>query len=125
VIAEAANPHKKKVDEDWKDQVEREKVQAAAGLSEPGPKSKKEDSKFSIFISTLGMQAMVAMGEMADPSTNYKAVNLDQAKYLIDMLGVIQDKTKGNLTVEEGDLINSVVYQLRMKYLELSEKKGS
>ena len=63
------------------------------------------------------MEALIAMGDMPHPSTRKQATNLPQAKYLIDLLGVLEEKTKGNLAVEEGKLLKDALYQLRMRYL--------
>lgn len=106
----------KKIDQDWKAQVDREKTKA---------QEKNEayhQPTFSIFISSLGMQAMIAMGKLENPMTKKKEKNYDQARFLIDTLGVIQEKTKGNLTPEEDTAIEEYLYNLRMMYIE--EKKS-
>jgi len=54
------------------------------------------------------------------PATRKQAVNLSQAKYLIDLLGVLEEKTKGNLSVDEERLFKDLLYQLRMRYLTKS-----
>lgn len=90
----------KRVDESWKEQVERERAAASH------PKSVREErTDFGQFLSSLSMQAMAALEE-----------NLDQARYLIDTLGMLQEKTKGNLTPQEAELLEGVLYELRMKY---------
>lgn len=73
---------------------------------------------FNIFITSLGMQAMIFMGEMANPITNETKVELSRAKYLIETISMIKDKTKGNLTTEENKLIDDMLYTLRLKYAE-------
>lgn len=73
---------------------------------------------FNIFITSLGMQAMIFMGEMANPITNETTIELPRAKYLIETISMIKDKTKGNLTDEECKLINDMLYTLRLKYAE-------
>ena len=74
-------------------------------------------ARFDFFISGLAMEAFVALGEMPHPTTRKQAANLPHAKYLIDLLGVFEEKTKGNLSVEEGQLLTDALYQLRMRYL--------
>ena len=73
---------------------------------------------FSLFISTLALQAYVALGEVPDPGTKDKRVNLGQAKYMIDMLEIIENKTKGNLTNEEEEMLRQALYELRVKFME-------
>ncbi len=110
----------KRVDEDWKRQVAREKQrEAAKGTQQrqtpPGPPP--EATSFTAFITGLAMQAMMALGEMADPKTGLERENLGEARYLIDMLAMLQEKTKGNLTEQEAAAIEEAVYSLRMSYV--------
>lgn len=73
---------------------------------------------FSIFLSSLTMQAMIAMGKIENPLTKKVEVNYDQAKFLIDTIEIIKEKTKNNLTPEEEKLLEESLYNLRMIYLE-------
>ncbi len=73
---------------------------------------------FNIFITSLGMQAIVFMGEMSNPVTNETKVELPRAKYLIETIAMIKDKTEGNLTDEERKLIDDMLYSLRLKYAQ-------
>lgn len=73
---------------------------------------------FSIFISSLGMQALMGLGEITNPIDKKKEVNLDQAKYTIDVLQVLKEKTEGNRTEEEGKILEGLLYELRLKYVE-------
>ena len=129
----ADEPTKKRVDETWKEQAEREKRQPeTASPSEPSParpvtpeaantREGAEDdvpqARFDLFVSGLAMEALIALGEMAHPVTRKQAANLPQAKYLIDLLGMFEEKTRGNLTADEERLLKDTVYQLRMRYL--------
>jgi hypothetical protein len=128
-------PLKKRVDESWKEQAEREKRTAAAASSgerasaapEPAaaaPEAGEElpQARFDLFVSGLAMEALIALGEMANPATRKQAVNLPQARYLIDLLGVFEEKTRGNLSVDEERLLKDTVYQLRMRYLTKAGK---
>ena len=63
------------------------------------------------------MQAMMAMGEMADPNTGVQRENLAEAQYLIDILAMLQEKTSGNLTEQEAAAMEEAVYSLRMAYV--------
>lgn len=125
----------KKVDEDWKAQVEREKNAAPAeprraasgpapaapgGKAAPAPRPKaaepKPSQEFAMFLSSLAMQAYMALGEETDLGPG--RLNPPQAKYLIDVLGMLQEKTAGNLSPEEASMLEAVVYELRLKYVE-------
>ena len=122
-------PIKKRVDESWKEQAEREKhVPGTQGPRGEAPSAPSADvpregapesleARFDVFLSGLTMEALVALGDMPHPATKRQAVNLAQAKYLIDLLGVLEEKTKGNLTVDEERLLKDALYQLRMRYL--------
>ena len=113
-----ANPGKKS-DDAWKESVEREKRDAAPeGRGEEAPTDAPPPVDFSLFVSTLGLQAYVALGEVADPATRQRKVNLDQAKYMIDMIAVIEEKTTGNLAPEESEMISRLLYDLRLKFIE-------
>jgi hypothetical protein len=109
----------KKVDENWKKQVEREK-----GKEEPKPRpepraddGEPQQTGFIAFVSGLAMQAMMCMGEMPDPNTGLTRANIAEAKYLIDIIAMLQEKTKGNLTQEEAAAMEEAVYGLRMRYV--------
>ncbi len=77
---------------------------------------------FSSFIYSLAHSALIQLGEEADPFTGKKGSNLHQAKETIDLLSVLEEKTKGNLTNDEDALMKNLLFNLRMKYVELSKK---
>ena len=122
-------PVKKHVDESWKEQVEREKTTgpvppqpgaAPASHEARAPEPQGEElpqARFDLFLSGLTMEALVALGDMPHPATRKQSMNLVQAKYLIDLIGVLEEKTKGNLDVDEERLLKDALYQLRMRYL--------
>ncbi|MFA5094023.1 MAG: DUF1844 domain-containing protein [Candidatus Omnitrophota bacterium] len=83
-----------------------------------GNAESKYEPNFSIFVTSLGMQAMIFLGEMANPVNNETKVELDRARYMIETIALIKDKTKGNLSQEEQKLIDDVLYGLRLKYAE-------
>ena len=78
---------------------------------------------FSALIFSLGTQALMQLGEMEDPVSKKKEQNLPQAKQTIDILEILQEKTKGNLTTEEESLLNNLLYDLRMRFVSLSNPK--
>ncbi len=115
----------KKVDESYKEKVskEKEKAEGIASSQAQGTAQEKEEfnvpeASFSFFATTLAMQATLALGDVPDPHTNKREENLPQAKFLIDILGILQEKTKGNLTKEEDSLLEGILYELRMQYVQ-------
>lgn len=76
---------------------------------------------FSTFILSLSTSVLVNLGELPDPITNEKQVNLSIAKQTISVIEMLKEKTKGNLTEEEDRLINSMLYELMMKYVEAAK----
>lgn len=78
---------------------------------------------FVNYISSLAYQAMVFLGEIPNPVTNTSEKNPEQAKFVIETLILLQEKTKGNLTQKESDVLNTAAYELQMKFVEVSEKE--
>ena len=76
---------------------------------------------FFNYIASLGFQTMIFLGEMPNPITNQVEKNLKQAKFLIDTLVILRDKTKGNLSKEEDDLLNGSIYELQLRFVDLSK----
>ena len=79
------------------------------------------EASFSTLVSTMATQSLFAMGAIADPSTGQRYQNLDLARHHIDMLGVLEEKTKNNLTEEEATTLASTLYELRMRYVQLAQ----
>jgi len=82
---------------------------------------------FSSFILSVGASALVAIGQARVPGVpsvpgSPPAVDLVQARELIDLLGLLEEKTKGNLTRSESELLQQTLYSLRMKFIEVSKK---
>jgi len=102
----------KNIDENWKEAVDKEKANL-----EKGGKAIPPDPDFSFFVTTLSLQASIDLGGVLNPATNKKEENLTQAKFLIDTLAMLKEKTKGNLTPEETNFLENVLYELRMQYI--------
>lgn len=79
---------------------------------------------FSSFIISLSSSALFHFGEIPDPLTNTKQRNLPLAKQTIDILGILKRKTAGNLTNEESQLLENLLYDLRIRYVEETKKEG-
>jgi hypothetical protein len=107
----------KKIDQEWKESAEKEKE----ALNKDG-KFVPPQPDFSFFVTTLALQASIALGVMEDPTDHKKEENLPQARFLIDTMVLLREKTKGNLTPEEEKLLENVLYELRMAYI--SKTKG-
>jgi hypothetical protein len=75
---------------------------------------------FSNFVFSLTTQALIQLGEIQDPESKEPIKSLPLAKQTIDLIGMLQEKTRGNLTKEEEALINSALYDLRMRYVKAS-----
>lgn len=80
----------KNIDESWKEAVEKEKV----NLEKEG-KAIPPEPDFNFFITTLSLQASIDLGQIPNPVTNKKEENLTQAKFIIDTLGMLKEKTRG------------------------------
>jgi hypothetical protein len=73
---------------------------------------------FSSFILSLYSSALVQLGKVEDPTTGEKSKNIDFAKQTIDIIAVLQEKTKGNLDTEEEKLMSTLLQELRLAYVE-------
>ena len=77
---------------------------------------------FGAFVLSLSTSALMNLGELPDPATNETCRNLPIAKQNIDILGMIKEKTKGNLDNEEENFLTNLLYELRMKYVAAVKK---
>lgn len=75
---------------------------------------------FSMFILSLTTSALVCLGELPDPITKEKVINLPLAQQTISIIEILKEKTTGNLSEDEENLIGTVLYDLRMKYVQSS-----
>jgi hypothetical protein len=88
-----------------------------------GPEEDQEDFplpeiNFSTFIFSLNTSVLVHLGAIEDPSTGKKAKNLSFAKQTIDILGMLEEKTQGNLTNDEEAMLKNILYDLRIIYVK-------
>ena len=100
----------KRVDESWKQTV-------SPDTPETKPRNK-TDLSFSNFVTSLAVQALICMGEFKAPGTDKPEINLEAAKEAIDLLLLLKEKTKGNLTPEEETLMTSVIPDLQLKFVQ-------
>ena len=78
---------------------------------------------FSTFVISLSTQVLMHLGEMASPLSGKVEPDVPVAKQMIDILAMLQDKTRGNLSANEDQLMEDVLFDLRMKYVEAVKKK--
>ena len=75
---------------------------------------------FIAFVLSLASTAAFHLGDLADPATGQKAdVNLEGASQMIEILSLLEQKTQGNLTAEERQVLEQVLYELRLRYVEV------
>ena len=72
---------------------------------------------FAAFVMSLNTSALFHLGEISDPTTGEKQLDLILVKHTIDTLQLLEDKTKGNLTDEEQDILKNALYDLKMRYV--------
>ena len=101
----------KRVDESWKEQISHEKVEPSQTIPTP-PLS------FFDFVTSLGIQALIRMGEVKTSETEEAKVDLEAAQETIDLLLMLKEKTKGNLSSEEERLLNSLVADLQLRFVQ-------
>jgi hypothetical protein len=87
--------------------------------SEPAPGPGEAGSEFARVVSSLATTAYSALGLLSDPSTGVRHRDLAVARQMIDWLAVLEQKTRGNLSFEESDLLSRVLYELRLAYVEV------
>ncbi|MGQ0634637.1 MAG: DUF1844 domain-containing protein [Planctomycetaceae bacterium] len=109
-------------DEDWKERVRRENAEfdtrdsATAGAP---------PVDFKVLIDMLSMQALLALGLLAPAEGRAPEVQLPLARHMIDMLGLLEQKTAGNLTPDEDSLLKGTLHYLRMSYVEIAKRSAA
>ncbi len=98
-------------------------TQSAAGRESAKESATKESGEpelsFATFIVGLSTEALAALGEMPDPATGKARRDLRAAQQLIDILALLREKTRGNLDQNESRLMEAILFDLRMKYVEI------
>ena len=110
------------------EEAEKEAPESAetAQKEAPAPEEKEAEPQlpeinFQTFVFSLNASALVQLGVMEDPASGKKEKNLQLAKQTIDMLSMLQEKTAGNLTKEEDDMLKYILYDLRIRYVKEKE----
>jgi hypothetical protein len=94
-------------------------TQPAADEPHGGSAAHEEAVNFSTFVLGLSTQALLHLGEIPNPMTRALERDLTAAKQVIDILGILREKTRNNLDQGEQSLLESALYDLRMRYVEL------
>jgi len=95
----------------------------AAPASESHQEEPLPEINFSTFVISLSTQALMHLGEITSPITGKIDPDVPAAKQMIDMLGMIREKTHGNLNANEDRLMQDILFDLRMKYVEAVKKR--
>jgi hypothetical protein len=93
----------------------------------PDKLSNEERSKFlfSFLVMSYRTSALMQMGQLKDPTTQKVEKNLENAKLSIDILGMLQQKTKNNLTKDEADLLDNILRELRLAFVKETSKQDA
>ena len=80
------------------------------------------DLSFTAFVISLASSAAIHFGDIPDPESgeHQREVNLEGAQQMIEILALLEEKTRGNLSAEERQVLEQVLYELRMRYIEAS-----
>jgi len=78
--------------------------------------------KFIAFVMMLGQQAGLFLGKIPHPETGKTEINLDAAKLFIDQLEMMREKTRGNLSQQESDILSGVLSDLQMIYVQVAQE---
>ncbi len=97
--------------------AEPRRAEASHAASVEPPPGTGAQIDFPSYVLSYYTQCLVLLGEVPNPYTNKKEEDLEAARHTVDILGMLKDKTKGNLTVEENQLLESVLYEVRLKYM--------
>ena len=117
----------KQVDESWKESAKSDHEHSdQCGCGEDhGNAEHPIEINFVNYITSLGFQALIFMGQIPNPMTNETEKNLIQAKFIIDTLAMLKEKTNGNLSDQENNLLESSIAELQLKYVEVVKAEQS
>lgn len=115
------------IDSDWKAEAQAEKERLATDSESEESKSEGlPEANFQTLVSTMATQALFAMGAIPDPRTGQRMVHLDLARHHVDMIGVLEEKSAGNLSEDEQKLVSTTLHELRSTYIQVANaaRKG-
>lgn len=116
---------------DKEGELKEEKVASEAGPQKTKEEKSEQDTQriplpevnFNSLIFSLSSSALLNMGDIAEPQTGERKKDLPMAKYSIDIISMLQEKTKGNLTEEEHKFLDSILADLRLRYVKAAKKQ--
>ncbi|MGP1346496.1 MAG: DUF1844 domain-containing protein [Phycisphaerales bacterium] len=124
----APEPPKIHIDSDWKSQAQAERERLAqseaekkARDAEEGGEEEMPPASFRTLMGMLASQALMYMGGIADPQSGRPIFDPTYAVHMIELLGVLEEKTKGNLSDEESKELMGVLHELRSRYVQLMQ----
>ena len=121
-FTEEGEPKEEKKPEEKAEEPEpraREKGRARAKVEEKvTEETPLPEINFSTFIFSLNTSALLHLGEIPDPATGKQQKDLAMAKQTIDLIAMLQEKTKGNLAPDEENLVKHILYDLRLRYVQ-------
>ncbi len=115
---------------DKEGELKEEKGTSDAGSQNTREEKREQDAQriplpevnFNSLIFSLSSSALLNMGDIAEPQTGERKKDLPMAKYSIDIISMLQEKTKGNLTEEEHKFLDSILADLRLRYVKATKK---
>ncbi len=111
------------IDADWKEQAQAEKEKLSQKIDDsprqPGP-DEFPPADMRALVGSLASQALMGLGAYADPQTGRAMIDLMGSRFAIDLLGVLEEKTKGNLTPEEASELKEVLSELRQRFVQIA-----
>ena len=119
------------IDSNWKAEAQAEKErlvkEAEAAQGQPGQRGAGElpPADFQTLIGTFASQAVMGLGAVRDPKTGGVVVDLPGARFAIDLLAVVEEKTKGNLSEQESAELKQALSELRARFVQISEAVAS
>lgn len=113
------------VDSDWKEEAQREKEDLAqkAEAKQEQVRQPLPEPEFLTHITSLATQSLIFLGAVANPMTGQAEFDPEQARFIIDSIAMLMEKTKGNLTEQEEQTGNSIVSELKMAWVQATGGK--
>jgi hypothetical protein len=121
-----ADTPKIQIDSDWKAEAQKEKERLAkieaekAATGKGGAAGELPPADFRTIVSMLAQQAIMGLGVMADRKTGGVIVDLEGSRFAIDLLDVLEQKTKGNLTADETEELKQILGDLRTRFVQIA-----
>ncbi|MBI4607231.1 MAG: DUF1844 domain-containing protein [Planctomycetes bacterium] len=121
----AQEPQEKKADESWKEKARREKEKLAEMEAQAAMREQLPPASFLGIIEDIALRAMLSLGQMRDPATGEVYIDLEGARYTIDLLAVLEQKTRGNLEPNEERALKDLIQNLRLVFVQVARALSS